>query len=416
MATKEKERPRAHFIGIGGIGMSALARYFLSEGWRVSGSDLSPSPTTNELKKERVAIRTGKHSANILQKFSPTLVVYNQAIPETNPELTAAKKMGLAVRSYPEMVGELTKKYKTIAIAGAHGKSTTTAMTALILIEAGFDPTVIIGTKLKQLGGKNFRKGKNAWLVLEADEFGGAFLNYSPYAATITNIDKEHLDFYKNFANVRKTFEKFKERCQRVVIAPNDAKLTAEIRRVLQVPGEHNVKNALNAYALASYLGIPKQMILRALAKYSGAWRRMDYRGKLGKALVFDDYAHHPTEIKATLAAFRQKWPKNALICVFQPHQADRLRRLFSDFKGAFKAADRVLILPEYKVAGREERFDKKYNAAALARAAGAVYVADPDKDLKNLLKKVGLDQSPSPIIVMMGAGDIVNYTSKLIS
>ena len=460
---------KVHFIGIGGIGMSALARYFLSEGWKVSGSDLSPSSITTELKKEGAVIYTGKQSANNVRRSAPTLVVYNNAIRTDNPEFTEAKKMGLAIRSYPEVVGELTKKYKTIALAGSHGKSTTTAMTALILMEAGYDPTVIIGTKLKEFSpvviaseakrsyksanvrsprhsvprddryAVNFRKGKSGWLVLEADEWKAAFLNYHPYVATITNIDAEHLDFYKNFANVKKTFEEFRKRCGKVVERPKDGKLVTEIKKVLQIPGDHNVSNALNAYAVADYIGIPKKTILKALGKYQGAWRRMEYRGIMkhktrntehnksknmlyvpsSKIHVFDDYAHHPSEIKATLAAFKQKWPKNPLICVFQAHQADRLRRLFSGFKTAFKVADRVVILPEYKVAGREEVFDKNHNAKALAKAIGAEYLENP-KDLKMALRRhVSSLYSKSyilnPIIVMMGAGDIINFTDELV-
>lgn len=415
--------------------MSALARYFLSEGWKVSGSDLSPSGTTDELKKEGVAVYIGKQSANNIQKSGPSLVIYNNAIPKENPELIAAEKSGAAVRSYPEIVGELTKKYKTIAVAGSHGKSTTTAMVSLILIEAGLDPTIIIGTKLKELGGKNFRKGNSGWLVLEADEWRAAFLNYHPYVAAITNIDKEHLDFYKNFANVQKTFEQFKERCETVVERSTNPKLAAEIKKVLKIPGDHNVNNALNAYAIADYLDIPRQTILKALGKYRGAWRRMEYRGTLSvnrtshsahlrtirdaryTIRVFDDYAHHPSEIRATLAAFKQKWPKNPLICVFQAHQAHRLKALFNDFKTAFKAADRVILFPTYIVAGREQELDKKRSSEALARVVGAEYLKNP-KDLKKILIKVvsALNPKLSPIIVMMGAGDIINYTENLVS
>ena len=433
---------KVHFIGIGGIGMSALARYFLSEGWKVSGSDLSPSSITTELKKEGAVIYTGKQSANNVRRSAPTLVVYNNAIQKDNPEFAEARKLGLALRSYPEVIGELTKKYKTIALAGSHGKSTTTAMTALILIEAGYAPTVIGGTKVTFLRkqesswipdrvrddsyGVNFRKGKGGWLVLEADEWKAAFLNYHPYVATITNIDAEHLDFYKNFTNVKKAFADFKKLCETVVERPKDQKLSAEIKRILKIPGDHNVFNALNAYAVAAYVGIPKATILKALSKYEGAWRRMEFRGFM-KILntkpytlnprVYDDYAHHPTEIRATLAAFKQKWPKTPLICVFQAHQADRLRRLFNGFKRAFKAADRVVILPEYKVAGRDEVFDKKYNAEALAKVVGATYVSNP-KNLRKALEKLILDSRfyfLDSNIVMMGAGDIVNWTDSLL-
>lgn len=443
---------RVHFIGIGGIGMSALARYFLSDGWQVSGSDLSHSATTGELKKEGAVIYIGKHSENNLRRGVggyPALVVYNNAIGPDNPELLAARKMNIWTHSYSEVLGELTRRYKTIAIAGSHGKSTTTALTALVLIAAGFDPTVIIGTKLKEFSIRrhserseeshrdpsprrtqddryavNFRRGRSEWLVIEADEWKGAFWNYSPFLATITNIDKEHLDFYKNFANVKKSFARFRKNCRKVVATSRDPKLAAEIRKVLKIPGDHNIQNALNVWAIAKELKIPKTTFLRAVGRYRGAWRRMEYRGNLTssdyvklKVMVFDDYAHHPTEIKATLVAFKQKWARNPLICVFQPHQADRLRRLFNDFKTAFKSADQVIILPEYKVAGREEKFDPRFNAAALAHSIGAIYIPNP-KNLRGAIKKILFSRFYflDSIVVMMGAGDIINYTKQLVN
>ncbi len=412
--------------------MSALARYFLSEGWQVSGSDISPSEITNALKKEGVKIFIGHQYSHIRTNRSITKIIYNQAITRDNPELAEAKKLGIPCQSYPEAVGELTKKYKTVAIAGAHGKSTTTGMVALTLIAAGFDPTVIIGTKLPQFKNKNFRKGNSEWLVLEADEFGGAFWHYFPAVAVITNIDKEHLDFYKNFTNVKKSFTRFKKQCGVVVSAVKDKKILANIKNVLKVPGDHNLHNASCAYAIAKHLGIPHPTILRGLSKYTGAWRRMEYRGilmskskgQMSKIVVYDDYAHHPTEIKATLAAFRQKWPKNALICVFQPHQEERLKRLFKEFIGAFKAADKVLILPTYKVAGRErgirnqELGIKDGLAKKLAEKIDAVYLQNP-KNLKKIIIKTIHDSRfmlHDSITVMMGAGNIVDYTDQLLS
>ncbi len=483
----QEKRNRVHFIGIGGIGMSALARYFLSEKWQVSGSDLSPSDTTRELQKEGVKIFVG-HQSSVVSRLLPTLVVYNNAIPADNPELRRTKELGLACRTYPEVVGELTKTYKTVAIAGSHGKSTTTAMTALILIEAGLDPTVIVGTKLKEFSpaviarnqrrrgnlpsvgsprsarddsyGVNFRKGKGGYLVLEADEWRAAFHHYSPFVATVTNVDAEHLDFYKTFANVKKSFEKFKSQCHAVVERPKDEKLKMKIAKLLKVPGEHNVQNALNAYALARFLEIPERTILSALGKYHGAWRRMEYKGRMrimnnelrimGKTgvgknhnssflihnspLVFDDYAHHPSEIKATLAGFKQKWPKNALICVFQPHQGKRLKLLYNSFKTAFKAADRVVILPTYQVAGREAKESIKYKVSSikyeqkepgglaekLAQDIGATYVRHPEMDLRKVLtlivQSLVVSRQSSPIVVMMGAGNINELTPGLIN
>jgi UDP-N-acetylmuramate--alanine ligase len=451
-------KPKVYFIGIGGIGISALARYFLSRGWKVSGSDISPSSITEELKKESVKIFIGHHHSHIRANEPITKIIYNQAISPDNPELMAAKKLGIPRQSYPEAVGELTRQYKTIAVAGAHGKSTTTALISLILIEAGLDPTVIIGTKLKEFGGKNFRRGKSNWLILEADEWKGSFWHYSPALAVITNIDREHLDFYKTFAGVKRGFRKFIKNLlpggalfinkkhsnilknirmpHHIVQFSSNQKIVSEIRKVLQIPGEHNVLNALAAYSVAKYLAIPEKTILRSLGKYRGAWRRMEYRGEyreLGirnQVGVFDDYAHHPAEIKAALTAFRQKWPKNTLICVFQPHQAERLKILFSGFKNAFKAADKVIILPIYAVAGREKLKNRKQKienrnlSKKLVKAIDAIYVDNPSKNLKSVLESIIRSSHHSHrgshnshyIIVMMGAGDIVNYTDMLLS
>ena len=199
---------KVHFVGIGGIGMSALARWFRAQGYEVTGSDLSPSSTTRELSAEGISVKIGQHRGKNMPKDAGR-VIYNNAIRENNPELLSAKRMKIAIASYPQSLGELTKLYKTIAISGAHGKSTTTAMVSLILKKARFDPTVIIGTKLAEFGGKNFVEGKSEYLVIEADEWKAAFLNYFPYAALVTNIDREHLDFYKNLSNVKRTFVQF---------------------------------------------------------------------------------------------------------------------------------------------------------------------------------------------------------------
>ena len=401
--------PIAHFIGIGGIGMSALARYFLSERWEISGSDLTGSQITDELKARGAIIRIGKHKSSNTPKNAKK-IIYNQAISPDNPELR-----GFA-QSYPEAIGELTKKYKTIAIAGSHGKSTTTALTSLILTEAGFDPTVIIGTKLKEFGESNFRKGKSRWLVLEADEWKASFLNYFPRLGAITNIDKEHLDFYKTFANVKKAFAKFKKQCGKIVVASKNKELAEEIKKIIKIPGKHNIANALTAYAIGKELKIPRKIILKAIAKYRGAWRRMEYRGKMPNTdcCVYDDYAHHPTEIKATLAAFKEKWPQRRLICVFQAHQAARLKLLFNDFGAAFKKADGVIILPTYEVAGREKNPNHNLSKK-LARAIGATYIANPSKNLKPTLKSQITNYKLPITLIMMGAGDIVNYTNLLV-
>jgi UDP-N-acetylmuramate--alanine ligase len=438
-----------HFVGIGGIGVSSLAYWFRAQKWAVSGSDSASSKITLGLKKAGFKVKIGHKKGLLGPKIG--LVIYSNAVKSSNPELREAQHRGIPALSYPEVVGALTRRYITFGVAGAHGKSTTTSLLSLVLVKAGWDPTVIVGTKLKEFGppagGKNFRLGKSDFLVLEADEWAGAFWNYSPMGAIITNIDKEHLDFYKNFGNVKKSFLKFignilsggilvanrddekllalrpiiEKMCGqngvKVVwysvknLLATNRSLLARIKKNLSIPGWHNVSNAMAVYVLAKNLGIPEKKILAALKSYHGAWRRMEYRGYFQNALVYDDYAHHPTEIKATLEAFREKYPDSKLICVFQPHQAHRLRVLFNDFAHAFKDADELILLPSYKVAGRDIQ-SKKYTSEALARKVkGTLYLANP-KNLRDALEKLATKNS---VIIMMGAGTVVEYTDELL-
>ena len=288
-----------HFIGIGGIGVSSLAYWFKSQKWVVSGSDSAESIITRKLKKDGFKVKIGHKKANIIPDDMnlPSLVVYTNAIKPDNPELLEARRLGIKTQSYPEAVGILTRRYRTFGVAGAHGKSTTTAMLSLVLIKAGWDPTVIVGTKLKEFGGRNFRLGKSGFLVLEADEWKGAFWNYSPFGAIITNIDREHLDFYKNFGNVKKSFLKYIWNIQTggILVANRDdeklfslkreiEKLTkrngvklvwysvaaaslsivSRLKKNLSVPGKHNLQNAMAVYVLARNLGIPEKDSLRA--------------------------------------------------------------------------------------------------------------------------------------------------------
>lgn len=393
----------AHFIGIGGIGISALSRWFLAQNWLVSGSDITESEITRSLRKEGVKVIIGHKKANLPHK--PSMVIYNSAIKPNNPELLAAKVIGIKPLSYAETIGFLTKAYKTIAVAGSHGKSTTTSLTALVLIAGGFDPNVIVGTLLKEFGNKNFRLGKTKWFVLEADEWKASFLNYHPFISVVTNIDKEHLDFYKNIVNIKKTFLKFlaknsengffvlnkddkilnslrspitkiahKKNIKIFWYSAKKNKLAAEkIKKIMKVPGEHNIFNALAAYTVAKeILEIKEVDILKSLGSYTGAWRRMELKGQYRvsgiKCQVFDDYAHHPTEIKATLSAFRQKYPKNKIICVYQPHQAKRLKNLFDEFVAAFNDANVLILTPIYEVAGRD-KINSSYTSEKLAAA-----------------------------------------------
>ncbi|MEK7553478.1 MAG: UDP-N-acetylmuramate--L-alanine ligase [Patescibacteria group bacterium] len=473
---KKRNHPHkktVHFIGIGGIGVSALARYFLSKNYKVSGSDASRSEITDQFKKEGVDILIGHKPSNISKSASRRIdsIIHSAAVKKDNPEIKKAEEFGIPLKSYAQALGELTRQYKTIAVSGAHGKSTTTAMLSLVLIKAGFDPTVIIGTKLKEFGGKNFRSGKSKLLVIEADEYSGAFLNYSPFSAIITNIDREHLDYYKNLAEIKNVFLKFigniqhdgililnkddknlyslRDKIKKIAkknklkvywhsIFPRQSALSLRMSASLNVPGEHNISNATAVYFLSKSLGIKENIILKALSEYRGAWRRMEYRGNLKLRIkksiihnskfiipIYDDYAHHPTEIKATLAGIRSKWPKSAIICVFQPHQEKRLKSLFKEFTGAFDDADALILLDIFKVKGREET-KQSVDSLKLAEAikkrkfpVNVLYLKNP-KNLKKEIKNIILNSkshilNSSIIIIMMGAGDIYHHTKRLL-
>ena len=440
-------RQSVYFIGIGGIGMSALARLYHAKGWHVAGSDSTWSELTDMLAKEGVHVTIGHSGKNIARDTD--LVVYNRAIHPDNPEILAAEKLHVATLPYAEVLGKLTEEYATIAISGSHGKSTTTALAALALAKGGLDPTVLVGTTLKEFGGNNFRSGESEYLVLEADDFGAAFTSYSPTVAIITNIDREHLDFYKNFGNVKKAFLKFLSRvkpCGLMILNHDNAPLwnlrfhingiakkknativwhsmrdpeIKKIKKVISIPGAHNVSNAAAVYELGRFLEIPEKTVLSAIHGYHGAWRRMELRGKFKGAAVYDDYAHHPTEIAATLRAFREKFPRKKILCVFQPHQTQRTALLFKEFQSAFNAADETLILPIYRVTGRDAVIPNR-DSAALVRAIQKkqpqkpiFYLANPAK-LKNAILALG-DPLSGKVIVMMGAGDIVKLTEKLL-
>ena len=451
----------AYFIGIGGIGISYLARYFAAKGWRVSGSDAKRSSTTDELNKEGIKVKIGHNKAHFGSKTAQGeafgRIIYNRAIRPDNPECKAARKANIPLVPYAEALGEVTREYETIAITGSHGKSTTTALAAVALMRAGLDPTVFVGTKLPDLGGKNIRIGKSKWLVLEADDYQAAFLSYSPSIAIVTNIDREHMDFYKNFANVKRAFLGFLAHTRRggtLILNKDDAPLwslrakvaalakrnaltvvwysrnnahAARVKEYLSLPGPHNLSNALAVYELGKRLGVPQVKVLGALRSYRGAWRRMEYRGiaKIGAASlkIFDDYAHHPSEIKATIAAFREKFPRVPLLVAFQPHQARRLEVLFKEFQDAFDGADAVWISPIYKVAGRDEAV--KRDSAALVRAiqkrspARLVFYIEDLKRLgmaiKELLATPLFKKQKQAVLVMMGAGNIVDQTDGML-
>ncbi len=415
---------RVHLIGIGGIGVSALARYFLALGATVSGSDGQKSELTKDLENEGVIFKLGHTARAVKKNFD--LVVYSAAISATNPELVAARRMGLRCLSYAEAIGELTKSFFTIAVSGSHGKSTTTAMLALILVAAGMDPTVIMGTKLKEFNGKNFRFGRSKYLVLEADEYNRSFHNYKPRIAVVTNIDLEHLDAYKTLRGVVRGFADYLKLLPKNGIFIGNyadsnvrgAALEVPVKKIwfnrgklkprkLLIPGSHNQWNAEAAAVAARAVGVPLVVIEKTLRAFRGSWRRME---KIlvtlpgVRAEIFSDYAHHPTEIRATLEALREINPRRKLICVFQPHQQDRLNRLFQFFVDAFSRADLTVVLPVYAVSGREKSAVKTSRDLVLAIRKNNVLYAD---GFAKAVEMVAPYFSQKSRIVFMGAGDI---------
>ncbi|KKW46346.1 MAG: UDP-N-acetylmuramate-L-alanine ligase [Parcubacteria group bacterium GW2011_GWB1_56_8] len=446
LTSMTRQRPLAHFIGIAGIGVSSLAQWFLAHGWAVSGWDRLQTPLVRRLKQKGIRVKIGTPGAPLPRGAG--LVVYGQTFISNNPQLTRARAKGIPSFSYPEAVGKLTDAYSTIAVAGSHGKSTTTSIIATMLARAGLDPTVIVGTTLKEFGGLNFRSGKGPYLVLEADEYKRAFLRYSPTLAVVTNIDREHLDVYRNLCAVQRAFLKFLSRVRpngAVVLNRDDhnlfslrssvRKLAAarhirvawyslrdsgarRIRKYIRIPGEYNISNALAAFHIGRMLGVPEAKILGAIRAYRGSERRLEFRGTYQGAPVFDDYAHHPTEIRVTLCALKEKFPRKKIVCVFQPHQAERLYRLFREFRSAFDPADETLILPVYKPPGRREE-KMRITSEDLTKA---IQKQQPSKPLfylahpENLKKALGaLGALHAKVVVMMGAGDIVHYTDSLI-
>jgi len=439
---------KIHFIGIGGIGVSALARYYLKKGWQVSGSDLNASEITQDLERKGAKVFTGPHGAENLPLKAAKLI-HSAAIMDNNPELQKARERGIEIQTYPQALGELTKNHFTIAIAGAHGKGTTTALISLVLIKAGFDPTVIIGTNLKEFGNANCRTGSSKYLIVEADEYQKAFLNYWPQIIVLTNIDKEHLDCYQDLDEIIEAFKEFighlpekgilvankdNENIQNLLTDPVfsgfvknteyyslEERKAEEMRRTLRVPGEHNVSNALAALAVARMLKIDDKVSFKALSEYKGAWRRFELYDAIfdSKTLtVISDYAHHPTEIKATLQAAREKFGPNKIWAVFQPHQYQRTHYLFDQFSEAFDQADEIVITKIYSVAGREdqeiiEKTSGKKLAQAISQKDKKVHFIEDYQKIPDFLRE---KVEANDVILIMGGGSIYKIVGSFTS
>ena len=425
---------KVHLMGVGGAGVSALARVFLARGDEVSGCDVQESDTTAALEDAGVRVEIGHDPEHVLFK---DLLVYSGAIKES-PELDAARAMGVKVLTRAEMLAELIAESDSIAVAGSAGKTTVTHMTGHILTEAGFDPTVLVGD------GSSARAGRSKWLVAEVDESDGSLVLHHPKRAIVTNIEFDHPDHFKDVDEVRDLFANFLASlpADGLAVLCADDELTRSLetpaRRItygfsahadyrcgdgrpfaihhagqelgrvnLRQPGRHNVQNATAAAAMALELGISFEEVAGALERFPGARRRMEFLGLFQGAAVYDDYAHHPTKVRATLQAARELRHRR-LIVVFQPHRYSRLSALLHDFSRAFTAADRVLVVDVY---GAGEANPTGIQARDLADLIpNGIYVGSFERARESLEGLVG----PGDVLLLMGAGDIRKLGDEL--
>ena len=451
---------RVHFVGIGGVGMSGIAEVLCNLGYSVSGSDKADNATTRRLAALGARIERGHAGANVADA---DVLVVSSAIGPDNPELVAARERRIPVVPRAEMLGELMRFRRGIAVAGTHGKTTTTSLTASVLAEAGLDPTFVIGGQLIAAGA-NARLGTGEYLVAEADESDGSFLLLSPVIAIVTNIDADHLENYDgDFEHVKKAFADFLHRLPFygvAVLCVDDEEVAAlaratnrrvltygidaeadlrasglrqdgsstrftlhlpdrepEVAITLNLPGRHNVLNALAACAVGWQLGVPPQAMRHALANFQGVGRRFQLRGEIaldqGHALLVDDYGHHPRELAAVFAAARAGWPERRLVVAFQPHRYSRTRDLLDDFANVLAEVD-VLVLTEIYPAG--EAPIANADGRALARAVRARGKVDPvlvehPRDLRGALPPLLHD---GDLLLLLGAGDIGAAASEL--
>ena len=437
-----------HLVGIGGIGMSGIAELLINLDYFISGSDLKKTEVTEHLLDLGGKIFLGHRPQNI---NGADVVVFSSAVKGDNPEIVEARERSIPVIPRAEMLAELMRLKYGIAVAGSHGKTTTTSMIASILTKGGFDPTVVIGGRLNIWGGSNARLGRSDFLVAEADESDGSFLALSPSIAVVSNIDHEHIEFYRSMNNLRKTFIDFINKIPfygRAILCVDDKEVQGLIPKLtksyltyglnpqsdirasgiskegltttfdvifksrlvgnvtISIPGEHNILNALAAVGVGLELGIDFKYIKEGLRSPGSLKRRFEIKDEKGGILFLDDYGHHPTEIMATLSAAKECWPDRRLVVVFQPHRFTRTRDLYDKFVISFNQADLLLITPLYG-AGEEpiEGVDSRILHQGIRdHGHRAVTYCDSTEDtISELLDQI----QPGDIVLTLGAGDI---------
>jgi len=436
-----------HLVGIGGIGMSGIAELLLNQGYTVSGSDLKPSPVLQRLERLGGRVFIGHDQAQVA---GADVVVTSSAVKADNPEVLAARQAKIPVIPRAEMLAELMRLKYGVAVAGAHGKTTTSTMVGAVLAQGELDPTLIIGGRLSALASSNARLGEGEFLVAEADESDGSFLSLSPTIAVVTNIDAEHLDFYRDLEHIKETFLSFLNKVPFYgldVVCLDDPHLQSLIPRLtkrvltygfstqadiqalepevegtrmlftvvhrgerlgrvtLPAPGRHNILNSLAAIGVGLELELDFATIARGLAGMGRIERRFQVRGERDGVTVLDDYAHHPTEIAATLETLKTCWPQRRLVVVFQPHRHTRTDALLDRFATSFYAADHLLLLPIYPAGERPGRHTAQDMAREVTEHGhhSAAY-AQSEEELHELLR--GLLE-PGDLLVTLGAGDV---------
>jgi len=449
-----------HFIGIGGIGMSGLAQIMKNTGFRIQGSDLNYNKNVDRLKKTGIKVFIGHNKKNIKKA---TMIVMSSAVKNNNVELLESKKNKLPIFKRGQMLANVVSLKKNIVVAGSHGKTTTTSLISNILDDAGLDPTVINGGVINSL--KNTaRLGKGDWAVIESDESDGSFLNLPITYSVLTNIDKEHLDYYKNFNLLKKSFKVFFEKTpslgKSLVCMDNNylreiikkskiknyltygfhkkanyqiintkknkhyskydlkikifGKLNSTIKNIkINLLGNHNISNSAASVAIALNLGIKINTIKDSLKKFRGIQRRFTKVFSLNGKDFYDDYAHHPTEIKAVLNSARQVYTNRKIICVFQPHRYSRVKLLKKEFASSFKLSDLLVLCPVYSAGEKEKyQFDQRDFSKLIANKSNVQVLNIKDQyDLKKFIKK---NLFKNEMLICMGAGSISNWIRNI--
>ncbi len=437
-----------HFVGIGGIGMSALAKWFLHEGVKVSGSDIHLSPLTHDLETRGAKIFSGHAGSNLVEGVD--LLVYSSAVPEENIERVSARERGIPQRTNFEVLGEISKSFSTIVVTGTNGKSTTTAMLGLMLSAAGYDPTVLVGSLVPGFKDGNFRHGGGRFFVVEGCEYRANMLHFHPEMIVLTNIEEDHLDYYRDLKHIQDTFQTFVDKLRgqgMVVVNADDAgsavlnvsravtygsnktnptyaftsrKTENGIQQIttnagnfeLQIPGEFNVYNAMAAISASMELGVPFETCRRVLKEFRGIWRRFERVGVWKGADIISDYGHHPSAIKQTIEAAREFFPNRRIVLCYQPHQHDRTKKLFNEFVEVLPQADVTIVAEIYDVAGRNEGHDvSSQDLVGKINRSTTTYATDlegAESQLRDLV-------APADVVLVMGAGDIDEVARKLV-